>query len=138
MRARAMSENVRPSAVAGMFYPRDPCALRTEVLRLLAGVAARPAGAPKALIAPHAGYVYSGATAAAAFGALRDARAIERVVVIGPAHYVAFRGIALPGASAFATPLGRVPLDQESPARLADLPSVVRDDRPHAPEHALE
>lgn len=139
MRAAKLRENVRPPAVAGMFYPRDPGELRAEVLRFLAGAAAAPpAEAPKALIAPHAGYVYSGPTAAAAFAMLRDARAIERVVVIGPAHYVAFRGIAVPTATAFATPLGRVPVDQGAIASLNDLPFVVRDDRPHSPEHALE
>jgi hypothetical protein len=137
MRAQALSENVRPPAVAGTFYPRDPAALRAQVERLLSA-AAPVADAPKALIAPHAGYLYSGPAAAAAFGTLRNARAIERVVVIGPAHYVAFRGIAVPSATAFATPLGRVPLDQQAIGSLAALPDVVRDDRPHAPEHALE
>ncbi len=138
MRAARMSEHVRPPAVAGTFYPREPGVLRAEVLRLLAACAAPAAAAPKALIAPHAGYVYSGPTAAASFAALRKAEAIERVVVIGPAHYVAFRGIAVPSATAFATPLGRVPVDQAAIARLDDLPLVVRDDSPHAPEHALE
>ncbi len=137
MRAAELGENVRPPALAGMFYPRDPDELRAEVLRLLARAAPTTA-APKALIAPHAGYVYSGQTAAASFATLVGARAIERVVVIGPAHYVAFRGVAVPSATAFATPLGRVPVDQEAIGRLADLPCVVRDDRPHAPEHALE
>jgi hypothetical protein len=138
MRAAKLSENVRPPAVAGMFYPRDPGELRAQVLRLIAAETAPAAAPPKALIAPHAGYVYSGQTAAASFGTLRDIRAIERVVVIGPAHYVAFRGIAVPRGSAFATPLGRVPVDQEVIRRLDDLPFVVCDDRPHAPEHALE
>ncbi len=138
MRAAKLSENVRPPAVAGMFYPRDPGELRAEVLRLLAAVAAPSAAAPKALIAPHAGYVYSGRTAAAAFGSLHDGARIERVVVIGPAHCVAFRGIAVPRVSAFTTPLGSVAVDHEAIARLDDLPFVVRDDRPHAPEHALE
>jgi AmmeMemoRadiSam system protein B len=138
MRAAWLSENVRPPAVAGMFYPRDPGELRAEVLRFLAAAAAPAAAAPKALIAPHAGYAYSGQTAAASFAMLREPRAIERVVVIGPAHYVAFRGIAAPRATAFATPLGGVPVDREAVARLDDLPFVARDDRPHAPEHALE
>lgn len=134
MRAARLSENVRPPAVAGMFYPRDPAELRAQVLRFLAAETAPS----KALIAPHAGYGYSGPTAAASFGTLRDTRAIERVVAIGPAHYVAFRGIAVPSATAFATPLGRVPVDHEAIARLDDLPFVVHDDRPHVPEHALE
>jgi AmmeMemoRadiSam system protein B len=87
MCAAKLSENVRPPAVAGMFNPRDPGEPRAEVLRFLAAVAAPSAAAPKVLIAPHAGYVYWGQTAAAAFGSLHDGGRIERVVVIGPAHY---------------------------------------------------
>ena len=138
MGAGTVSDAVRPPAVAGTFYPRDPGELRAQVMRLLSVAAAPPVTAPKALIAPHAGYVYSGQAAAASFGTLRDTRAIERVVVIGPAHYVPFRGIAAPTAAAFATPLGSVPIDQEAIGGIDDLPFVVRDDRPHAPEHALE
>jgi AmmeMemoRadiSam system protein B len=134
MRAGTGSDAVRPPAVAGTFYPRDPGELRAQVMRFLSATPAPPVRAPKALIAPHAGYVYSGQTAAASFGTLRAARAIERVVLIGPAHYVPFRGIAAPAAAAFATPLGSVPVDQEA---IGDI-GVVRDDRPHAPEHALE
>src|SRR5262245_64422478 len=96
------------------------------------------AGRPKALIAPHAGYVYSGPVAAAAFAALREPGAgITRVIVIGPAHYVALRGIAVPTHDAFATPLGRVPVDRDALEAIANLPSVIRSDAPHAPEHAL-
>src|SRR5205085_10315945 len=103
-----------------------------------AGVPAH-SGAPKALIAPHAGYVYSGRVAAAAFAALRSqAETIERVVLIGPAHYVRVGGLAVPTAAAFETPLGRVPVDQETMAAIADLPFVSEADGPHAPEHALE
>ena len=138
MRAATLSENVRPPAVAGMFYPRDPGDLRADVLRLLTDVGAAPVEAAKALIAPHAGYAYSGRTAAASFGTLHESARIDRVVLIGPAHYVAFHGIAVPTASAFATPLGRVPVDQQAVATLNDLSFVVRDDGPHAPEHALE
>ena len=138
MRTSRENEKVRPAAVAGAFYPRDPAELRAEVAGLLSGVAAPRAGRPKALIAPHAGYVYSGRTAAASFATLRDIGAVERVVVIGPAHYVPFRGIAVPTAAAFATPLGSVPIDQEAIETLLDLPSVMYDDAPHAPEHALE
>jgi MEMO1 family protein len=129
---------VRPAAVAGSFYPRDPGRLRAQIDELLAGMP-RGRGAPKALIAPHAGYVYSGAVAAAAFATLKTRiETIERVVVIGPAHYVRLRGIAVPTAGAFETPLGRVPLDQEALAAIADLPFVSEADAPHAPEHALE
>jgi AmmeMemoRadiSam system protein B len=129
---------VRPPAVAGQFYPADAKRLEAQVSDLLA--AARSEGnLPKALIAPHAGYIYSGGVAAAAFATLRDRpQAIGRVVVIGPAHYVAVRGIAVPTADAFATPLGWAPVDQDALSTLADLPCIVRADAPHAPEHALE
>jgi AmmeMemoRadiSam system protein B len=130
--------NIRPPAVAGMFYPADPEHLRTTVAALLADASTPAAPPPKALIAPHAGYVYSGAVAAAAFATLHAARGIERVVVIGPAHYVRVAGIAVPTAEAFETPLGRVPVDRQVLAAIADLPSVGRSDAAHAPEHALE
>jgi hypothetical protein len=94
---------------------------------------------PKALIAPHAGYAYSGQVAAAAFATLRDsAQTITRVVLIGPAHYVHVRGIAVPTVDAFETPLGRVPVDVKALSTIADLRCVVRTDAPHVPEHALE
>ena len=96
-------------------------------------------GNVKAIIAPHAGYIYSGRVAASAFAALRKtAHAVTRVVVIGPAHYVPFRGIAIPTAHAFETPLGRVPVAQDSLASIAALPFVSVHDAAHAPEHALE
>jgi len=127
--------------MAGLFYPADPARLRAEVSELLAKAPPAPAGPrPKALFAPHAGYAYSGAVAAAAFAALGEgpARAVRRAVVTGPSHHAAFRGIAAPTAEAFAIPLGRVPVDQEALSALADLRSVAPADEPHAPEHALE
>lgn len=139
MQADAAEAKVRPPAVAGTFYPAEPERLRTQVRHLLARARQTDGPPPKALIAPHAGYLYSGAVAGAAFSSLReDAARIRRVVLIGPAHYVAFRGIAVPTARAFATPLGQVPVDSDSLGRLADLRYVVRADPPHAPEHALE
>jgi hypothetical protein len=138
MRAGSQTMTTRPSAVAGMFYPGDPDRLRMHVLDLLADVAASKV-MPKALIAPHAGYAYSGRVAAAAFATLRDsAQTITRVVLIGPAHYVHMRGIAAPTVDAFETPLGRVPVDAEALSTVADLQFVIRADAPHAPEHALE
>ena len=138
MRTASEMPGVRPAAVAGSFYPGDPGRLRAQVGELLAGVPGH-SGAPKALIAPHAGYVYSGPVAATAFAALQaQAESIERVVLIGPAHYVRLRGIAAPTAGAFETPLGRVPVDQEALAAIADLPCVSETDAPHGPEHALE
>ena len=125
--------------MAGQFYPAEPARLRGEVLRLLDATGPSDRTLPKALIAPHAGYVYSGAVAGAAFATLRErAGTIERVVLIGPAHYVAVRGIAVPSVAAFETPLGRVPVDRESLNALDGLPFIVRADAPHAPEHALE
>jgi MEMO1 family protein len=128
---------IRPPAVAGAFYPSDPVRLRREVSALLA--AASSSAAPKAVIAPHAGYAYSGRVAAEAFAALRaDPKKISRVVLIGPAHYVRFRGIAVPTFQDFATPLGLVPLDEEAVKAIADLDLVVTANAPHGPEHALE
>jgi MEMO1 family protein len=135
----AATDKVRAPAVAGTFYAADPRRLEAEVNRLLAQVSDPLDGAaPKALIAPHAGYVYSGAVAATAFAQLRRRAGISRVVVTGPAHYVALRGIALPTADAFATPLGRVAVDREALAAITDLPFVSAFDAAHAPEHAIE
>src|SRR3954454_10927169 len=123
----------RPPAVAGQFYPTDPDRLRAEVSQLLAAAPraprAAPSGRPKAIIAPHAGYRYSGQIAAAAFATLEDsAKRIERVVLIGPAHYVPFRGTAVPTIDAFATPLGRVPLNSDAHVALAALSRVQATD----------
>ncbi len=130
--------SVRAPAVAGVFYPGEAVVLRDAVDRLL-GEAPRPHAAadrPRALIAPHAGYAFSGPVAASAFRRVAGAGSpFTRVVVIGPAHYVAFRGIAAPRAGAFRTPLGEVPVDRVA---LADLPAVVVADEPHRREHAIE
>ena len=133
--------SVRSPAAAGTFYPSDPEALRDEVDRLLGKVQQAGDGdLPRALIAPHAGYVYSGPVAAAAFGRIAGAGGrLARVVVIGPSHFVAFRGIAVPGGvGAFRTPLGEVPVDREALATLARLSGVVVADEPHRREHAIE
>ena len=129
----------RPPAVAGMFYPAAPEALARMLDTMLA--AARPADGPppKALIAPHAGYVYSGPVAASAYALLRPAReAIRRVVLLGPAHRVAVHGLALPAAARFATPLGSVALDRDALAMLRGMPQVTVSDEAHALEHAIE
>src|SRR6476659_6406950 len=121
MRRIRKSMTTRPSAVAGLFYDDDPDELRMQVLGLLADVAASTKVMPKALIAPHAGYAYSGRVAAAAFATLRDsAQMITRVVLIGPAHYFPVRGIAVPTVDAFETPLGRVAVDLETLSMVAD------------------
>lgn len=129
---------IRPPAVAGSFYPAKPVVLSETVDRLLAAASPPHRRFPAAaVIAPHAGYVYSGAVAASAFRGWQGA-APRRVVVIGPAHYVPFRGIAVPGHTAFRTPLGEIAVDREAVAAVSRLPAVVGADRPHAPEHALE
>ena len=134
--------SVRSPAVAGSFYPAEPGRLEREVREhLSAGAAAASADGrgPKALVAPHAGYLYSGPVAGSAFRALEAVRgAISRVVLLGPSHFVPLEGLALPTAHAFATPLGEVPVDAGAAERLAILPQVVRADRPHAREHSLE
>jgi AmmeMemoRadiSam system protein B len=123
--ARGM-QAVRAPAVAGSFYPADATQLRETVARLLAG--AQDGSPPKALIAPHAGYAYSGAVAASAFRRVVDAPVL-RVVLLGPSHFAPLRGVALPGAAAMRTPLGDVPVED------ARLP---HDPRAHAEEHSLE
>ncbi len=132
------SPKVRPPAVAGMFYPADPDALRRQVLEYLAA-ARTDEPAPKALIVPHAGYIYSGPVAAAGYATLLNRHhPIRRVVLLGPDHRVGFRGIATPTVDYFETPLGRVPLDTETIAALNRLPQVVPFDPAHAGEHSLE
>jgi MEMO1 family protein len=129
----------RRPAVAGSFYPAQPDRLRRQIIELLADAGAPPKSTPKALIVPHAGYVYSGRTAAAGFATLRDsAQTLERVVLIGPAHYVAVQGVAFASVDAFETPLGHVPIDHAILNKITDLPFVSRNDAAHAPEHALE
>lgn len=135
--------NVRPTAVAGAFYPGDAQALATEVASLLAD-ANSPGGAsaqhsPKAIIAPHAGFIYSGPIAASIYARLAPLRGrIQRVVLIGPAHRVWIRGVALPDASVFASPLGDIEIDADAVKAIASLPQVsVRRDA-HAHEHCLE
>jgi AmmeMemoRadiSam system protein B len=133
--------NTRPAAVAGMFYPADPAVLRGAVHRLLAAApeASGERPAAKALIVPHAGYTYSGPVAAAVYARLAPhASAIRRVVLLGPAHRVAFRGLALPGAERFATPLGDVAVDAAAVATVARLPQVLEHAAAHAGEHSLE
>jgi AmmeMemoRadiSam system protein B/AmmeMemoRadiSam system protein A len=131
----------RPAAVAGSFYPAAPQALRAALADHLGAAAAAPPrpARPKMLLVPHAGYRYSGDVAALAYAPLARWRGqVRRVVLLGPTHRVALRGLAAPTVDAFATPLGRVPLDHDALAGLADLSQVVRTDLPHVDEHSLE
>ena len=132
---------VRPPAVAGTFYPADASALRDAMRDAFAG-AVRPAldaPVPRAIVVPHAGFMYSGPIAAGAYLRIQPGRgAITRVVLLGPSHRVPLRGLALSSADAWSTPLGLVPLDVGAREALLELPHVTIDDRPHAPEHSLE
>jgi len=132
---------IRPPAVAGTFYPGEARALAGELDELMDGVecAGPRLGWPKAVIVPHAGYVYSGAVAAHAYAALAGARGVvRRVVVLGPVHRVPVRGLAVPTHDAFATPLGTVRVDRAAIDALRPLSQVVASDPAHAREHALE
>jgi AmmeMemoRadiSam system protein B/AmmeMemoRadiSam system protein A len=132
--------SVRPPSVAGFFYPADAGELARAVDGYLSDVSdPAQSPAPKAIIVPHAGYIYSAPVAAPAYAAMRAAAGrICRVVLMGPAHRVAVRGIAAPRSSAFRTPLGDVPLDRAAIDGVADLPQVELRDDAHRDEHALE
>ncbi|QIK37486.1 AmmeMemoRadiSam system protein B [Caldichromatium japonicum] len=131
--------NIRQPAVADRFYPGDPQALTRMLDHLLAAAHPPAVPAPKALIVPHAGYVYSGPVAATAYATLAQVKdRIERVVLLGPSHRVPFHGLAAPSAAAFATPLGLVPIDRAAIEPLLKLPQVQILDAAHAWEHSLE
>ena len=137
-----MEELIRQAAVAGSFYPAD----RDELTRMLAQFLAQAeqqqppfAHAPKAMIVPHAGYIYSGPVAASAYHSLLTAsERIKRVVLLGPSHRVPLRGLASCRATHYATPLGLIPLDRSSLDALEALPQVSINDEAHIPEHSLE
>lgn len=129
---------VRPPAVAGLFYPADPRELRAMLHDFL-HTAAGAAPAPKAIVVPHAGYVYSGPVAASAYARLESARGtVRRVVLLGPSHRVGFCGLAASGADSFATPLGTIPVDRAALEKVLALPQVGLLDQAHAMEHSLE
>lgn len=132
---------IRPAAVAGSFYPADAGLLRREIARCLSGQQADLSHNDKlkALIVPHAGTIYSGTTAGAAYAQLMPLREkIRRIVLLGPCHRVAVHGLALPSVASFATPLGIIPLDRAAMDTLLTLPQIVVSDAAHAQEHALE
>ena len=129
---------IRSPAVAGLFYPADGRQLQHDVHTLLAKAKLHDFE-PKALIVPHAGYIYSGSVAAAAYANLSStAAAIQRVVLLGPAHRVAVRGLALPGVDVFDTPLGSIKLDTGLASAIAHLPQVIVNKEAHVLEHSLE
>jgi hypothetical protein len=141
MTARQPIENgpARRPAVAGQFYPDDAAVLQAEVKRYLAEARRSEGPLPKAVIAPHAGYMYSGPVAGSAYARLAEGRTtVKRVVLLGPSHFVSFRGVALSSAVAFDTPLGPVPVDQEALAEIRSLEQVTALDSAHSREHSLE
>jgi hypothetical protein len=129
---------IRPAAVAGTFYPLDRAQLDHEVRAMLAAAGGGPLQ-PKALIAPHAGYRYSGPVAASAYALLVPmAVRVKRVVLLGPTHRVAIHGLALPGVEGFETPLGRVEIDLAAVGKISQLSQVTVSAQAHAQEHSLE
>jgi AmmeMemoRadiSam system protein B len=135
-----MNALVRPPAVAGMFYPGDPSTLRNDVNAMLTTVPATSSSRPpKAIVVPHAGYIYSGPVAASVYARLRALTSpVRRVVLLGPTHRVGVEGLALPQATHFSTPLGAVEIDREAVSLLEGMPQVVVANAPHAQEHSLE
>ncbi len=130
---------IRNAAVAGSFYPGEAGPLTQTVDALIAGAEPRPLPALRAVIAPHAGYVYSGPIAASVFAPLAAWRGrVKTIALFGPSHRVYVRGLALPNATHFRTPLGDISIDQPAAARATALKQVMHDDAPHAAEHSLE
>jgi MEMO1 family protein len=133
------NSSVRPPAVAGLFYPADEHELRDAVSAYLAQHNETSGAPPKALIVPHAGYIYSGGIAAAAYATVANLRrSIRRIVLIGPSHRVYLRGMAAPAANSFATPLGKIAIDGALKSTLLQRSDVIEADAPHAQEHCLE
>lgn len=131
-------KQVRTPAVAGVFYPADAAVLRRQI-KMFLREAESSEPYPKALIAPHAGYAYSGPVAASGYCLLKPIRhIIQRVVLLGPSHRIPFHGLAASGDDEFATPLGTVPIDKESVAAALKLPQVRLLDEAHRHEHSLE
>ena len=129
---------IREPAVAGSFYPSDPDELRTAIQTLLDGAEVLPGPAPRALIVPHAGYIYSGSVAASAYAQLLPYRSrYRRVVLLGPAHRVPVSGLALPGVELFKTPLGMVPVGKVAFDQLGRS-AVTVNEAAHLEEHSLE
>jgi len=130
--------HTRPPAVAGMFYPADTTTLKHDIHSYL-DQAATPRVQPKAIVVPHAGYIYSGPVAASAYSHIIPIKhKIKRVVLLGPSHRVAFKGLAVPESDTFNTPLGDIAIDQTLIQTLSDLPQVITSDRAHQDEHSLE
>src|SRR5258705_6211406 len=132
-------QNVRPATLAGKFYPAQPAQLEHMVQGFLQNAQPDSSGDPKAVIAPHAGYIFSGPIAGSAFRTWVDQRpTIRRIVLLGPSHFVDFPGIALPDTAAFATPFGAVWIDSDAVEQIRSFPSVHEFPPAHEREHCLE
>lgn len=130
--------SIRQPAVGGLFYPSDAAELRSVVQDFLAHAKPSPT-IPKAIIAPHAGYFYSGPIAGSAYAGLKPKHdCIDRVILLGPSHRVGFTGVAISSADRFATPLGEIPMDKEALAAIQERPFVHQMDSAHSMEHSLE
>ena len=130
---------IRPPAVAGMFYPASNRTLKNDIQHYLHEADCVQVTNPKAIIVPHAGYMYSGPIAASAYKQLIPLKEkIKHVVLLGPAHRVAFHGLAVPESDTFNTPLGNIPIDQKGIESLATLPQVIVSEQAHQEEHSLE
>ena len=138
---------IRQPAVAGTFYPGRKETLESDVSAMLKVARMEVAdnrqpgnqAPPKALIVPHAGYIYSGPTAATAYATLASVSdRIKRVILLGPVHRVPVRGLALPGVDVFATPLGPIQIDKDAVATIENMPQVIESSAAHDQEHSLE
>lgn len=130
--------NIRQPAVSGSFYPDDPTVLRRTIMDYIASVKS-VSTRPKAIIAPHAGYIYSGPIAASAYAPLKNLEIpVQRIVLVGPSHRVGFEGLALSSATFYSTPLGDIPIDLKAQESILDLPFVQINDHAHLREHSLE
>lgn len=130
---------IRPAAVAGMFYSDDPDQLRSDISDYLQQANTASDFTPKAIIAPHAGYIYSGPIAASAYKLLQPAKhLIKQVILLGPSHHIAFRGIATPDADYFSTPLGKIKINRTLCKQAESLDFVQKNTAAHAQEHSLE
>ncbi len=129
---------IRPAAVAGLFYSADPAQLHSDIQTMLS-VTEQTESVPKALIVPHAGYIFSGPVAASAYAQLKNIKHIvKRVILLGPCHRVPLRGLATSSADYFETPLGSIRLDHEAIKQIASLPQIEEFDLTHEQEHSLE
>ncbi|PCJ42509.1 MAG: hypothetical protein COA71_03075 [SAR86 cluster bacterium] len=130
--------SIRSAAVAGTFYPGDQEELISSVDTML-HAAQTNEPCPKVIIAPHAGYIYSGTVAAAVYSRLKNRKHdISKVVLLGPSHKLGFKGVAASSADKFSTPLGDIPLALDSIKFLAAMNSIGYLDQAHNQEHSLE